>query len=73
VVGDTPTGANSARAAAMRVMSYATMTPVQRLVRADAKAIATDMNEVRHLLLVAWNMAAWNFRIRKLLAKTKIG
>jgi HAD superfamily hydrolase (TIGR01509 family) len=53
VVEDTPTGVNAARAAGMRVIGYAAMTPAQRLVQAGADAIATDMDEVRRLLLAA--------------------
>lgn len=50
---DTPIGVNAARAAVMRVNGYAAMTPAQRLVQAGADAIATDMDEVRRLLLAA--------------------
>jgi beta-phosphoglucomutase-like phosphatase (HAD superfamily) len=50
VVEDTPTGVNAARAAGMRVIGYAAMTPAQRLVQAGADAIAGTMDEVRQLL-----------------------
>ena len=53
MVEDTPTGVNAASAAVMRVNGNAAMTPAQRLVQACAEAIATDMDEVRRLLLTA--------------------
>lgn len=51
VVEDTPTGVLAARAAGMRVIGYAAMTPESRLVQAGADAIAYSMDEVRRLLL----------------------
>lgn len=50
VVEDTPTGVSAARAAGMRVIGFAAMTPVDRLIKAGADQIARDMDEVIGLL-----------------------
>ena len=50
VVEDTPTGVAAARAAGMRVIGFAAMTPASRLKAAGADAIAHDMATVAALL-----------------------
>ena len=50
VVEDTPTGVAAARAAGMRVIGFAAMTPAGRLQAAGADAIAHDMPAVAALL-----------------------
>jgi HAD superfamily hydrolase (TIGR01509 family) len=50
VVEDTPTGVAAARAAGMRVIGFAAMTPAGRLQAAGADAIAPDMATVAALL-----------------------
>ena len=50
VVEDTPTGVAAARAAGMRVIGFAAMTPANRLQAAGADAIAHDMASVAALL-----------------------
>ena len=50
VVEDTPTGVAAARAAGMRVIGFAAMTPAGRLQAAGADAIAHDMATVAALL-----------------------
>ena len=50
VVEDTPTGVQAARAAGMRVIGFAAMTPAGRLQAAGADAIAHDMATVANLL-----------------------
>ncbi|MDH4390276.1 MAG: HAD family hydrolase [Aquabacterium sp.] len=50
VVEDTPTGVAAARAAGMRVIGFAAMTPAGRLQAAGADAIAHDMASVAALL-----------------------
>lgn len=50
VVEDTPTGVAAARAAGMRVIGFAAMTPAGRLQAAGADAIAHDMATVARLL-----------------------
>ena len=50
VVEDTPTGVAAARAAGMRVIGFAAMTPAARLQAAGADAIAPDMATVAALL-----------------------
>ena len=50
VVEDTPTGVAAARAAGMRVIGFAAMTPAPRLQAAGADAIAHDMATVAALL-----------------------
>ena len=50
VVEDTPTGVAAARAAGMRVIGFAAMTPAPRLQAAGADAIAQDMATVAALL-----------------------
>jgi beta-phosphoglucomutase-like phosphatase (HAD superfamily) len=50
VVEDTPTGVAAARAAGMRVIGFAAMTPAGRLQAAGADAIAHDMATVASLL-----------------------
>lgn len=52
VVEDTPTGVAAARAAGMRVIGYAGMTPAARLAAAGADAVAHSMPEVAALLAV---------------------
>ena len=53
VVEDTPTGVKAAKAAGMRAIGFAAMTPAARLQAAGADAIAHSMAEVAAL------MAAW--------------
>ena len=50
VVEDTPTGITAAKAAGMRAIGYAAMTPAGRLQAAGADAIAHDMAAVAALL-----------------------
>ena len=50
VVEDTPTGVAAAKAAGMRVIGFAAMTPAGRLQAAGADAIAHDMATVANLL-----------------------
>lgn len=50
VVEDTPTGVTAAKAASMRVIGFAAMTPAGRLQAAGADAIAQDMATVATLL-----------------------
>lgn len=50
VVEDTPTGIRAARAAGMRAIGFAAMTPAGRLQGAGAHAIAHDMAAVAALL-----------------------
>jgi len=50
VVEDTPTGVAAARAAGMRVIGFAAMTPAGRLQAAGADAIAHSMADVAALL-----------------------
>ncbi len=50
VVEDTPTGVTAARAAGMRAIGFAAMTPAARLQAAGAHAIAHNMAEVAALL-----------------------
>jgi HAD superfamily hydrolase (TIGR01509 family) len=50
VVEDTPTGITAARAAGMRAIGFAAMTPAGRLQAAGADAIAHDMAAVAALL-----------------------
>ena len=50
VVEDTPTGVTAAKAAGMRAIGFAAMTPAGRLQAAGADAIAHDMAEVATLL-----------------------
>ncbi len=50
VVEDTPTGVAAARAAGMRVIGFAAMTPAGRLLAAGAVGIAHDMATVAALL-----------------------
>ena len=50
VVEDTPTGITAAKAAGMRAIGYAAMTPAPRLQAAGADAIATSMADVAALL-----------------------
>ena len=50
VVEDTPTGVKAAKAAGMRAIGFAAMTPAGRLQAAGADAIARSMAEVAALL-----------------------
>ncbi|MEO8153140.1 MAG: HAD family hydrolase [Rhizobacter sp.] len=50
VVEDTPTGITAAKAAGMRAIGYAAMTPAGRLRSAGADAVAATMAEVKALL-----------------------
>lgn len=50
VVEDTPTGIKAAKAAGMRAIGFAAMTPAPRLQAAGADAIAANMAEVGLLL-----------------------
>jgi HAD superfamily hydrolase (TIGR01509 family) len=50
VVEDTPTGVRAAKAAGMRAIGFAAMTPAGRLQAAGADAIARSMAEVAALL-----------------------
>ena len=50
VVEDTPTGIAAAKAAGMRAIGFAAMTPASRLQEAGADALAADMREVRDIL-----------------------
>ncbi len=53
VVEDTPTGVTAAKAAGMRAIGFAAMTPAGRLQAAGADAIAHDMAGVARLLAAA--------------------
>ena len=53
VVEDTPTGIVAAKAAGMRAIGYAAMTPAPRLLAAGADAVAPSMDEVLALLKAA--------------------
>jgi HAD superfamily hydrolase (TIGR01509 family) len=50
VVEDTPTGISAAKAAGMRAIGYAAMTPAARLHAAGADAVVLTMAEVQALL-----------------------
>jgi HAD superfamily hydrolase (TIGR01509 family) len=50
VVEDTPTGITAAKAAGMRAIGYAAMTPAARLQAAGADAVVSTMAEVQTLL-----------------------
>ena len=50
VVEDTPTGITAAKAAGMRAIGYAAMTPVDRLHAAGADVVVQTMAEVQALL-----------------------
>ncbi len=50
VVEDTPTGIRAAKAAGMRAIGFAAMTPAARLLAAGADDVAGTMAEVRALL-----------------------
>ena len=50
VVEDTPTGITAAKAAGMRAIGYAAMTPAERLRAAGADAVVATMAEVQALL-----------------------
>jgi HAD superfamily hydrolase (TIGR01509 family) len=50
VIEDTPTGIAAAKAAGMRAIGFAAMTPRHRLAAAGADALADSMDEVRTLL-----------------------
>jgi HAD superfamily hydrolase (TIGR01509 family) len=50
VIEDTPTGIAAAKAAGMRAIGFAAMTPGARLAAAGADAIARTMGELRALL-----------------------
>ena len=50
VVEDTPTGIRAAKAAGMRAIGFAAMTPRQRLVEAGADALVDSMAELQALL-----------------------
>ena len=50
VVEDTPTGIVAAKAAGMRAIGFAAMTPRARLAAAGADALADSMDELRTLL-----------------------
>lgn len=50
VVEDTPTGVTAAKAAGMRAIGYAAMTPAARLHAAGADAVVRTMAEVQALL-----------------------
>lgn len=50
VVEDTPTGIRAAKAAGMRAIGFAAMTPAQRLTAEGADAIALSMGDVQALL-----------------------
>ncbi len=50
VVEDTPTGITAAKAAGMRAIGFAAMTPAAKLLAAGADAIAHDMAQVATLL-----------------------
>jgi HAD superfamily hydrolase (TIGR01509 family) len=53
VVEDTPTGIEAAKAAGMRAIGFAAMTPGARLSAAGADAIAHTMTEIQSLLASA--------------------
>lgn len=50
VVEDTPTGISAAKAAGMRAIGFAAMTPRARLAAAGADALADSMSELQALL-----------------------
>jgi len=50
VVEDTPTGIAAAKAAGMRAIGFAAMTPRARLAAAGADALADSMDELAALL-----------------------
>jgi HAD superfamily hydrolase (TIGR01509 family) len=50
VVEDTPTGIAAAKAAGMRAIGFAAMTPAAMLRQAGADVVAANMPEVRHML-----------------------
>jgi len=50
VVEDSPTGISAAKAAGMRAIGFAAMTPAARLLAAGADAVAQTMAEVQALL-----------------------
>ena len=50
VVEDSPAGVTAARAAGMRVIGYAAMTPAERLAAAGADAIVTAMADLPAVL-----------------------
>jgi HAD superfamily hydrolase (TIGR01509 family) len=50
VVEDTPTGVRAAKAAGMRAIGFAAMTPAERLHAAGADAVAHDMAQVQRQL-----------------------
>jgi HAD superfamily hydrolase (TIGR01509 family) len=50
VVEDTPTGITAAKAAGMRAIGFAAMTPPSRLAAAGADALADSMDELQALL-----------------------
>ena len=50
VVEDTPTGIAAAKAAGMRAIGFAAMTPAAMLREAGADVVAVNMPEVRHML-----------------------
>ena len=50
VVEDTPTGIRAAKAAGMRAIGFAAMTPRQRLAEAGADALVDSMTELQALL-----------------------
>ncbi len=50
VIEDSPLGVEAARAAGMRVVGFAAVTPAGRLTGAGADVVATDMAEVGRLL-----------------------
>lgn len=53
VVEDSPTGVQAARAAGMRVLGHAGLTPAQRLLDAGAHAVFDDMRRLPKLLGLA--------------------
>jgi HAD superfamily hydrolase (TIGR01509 family) len=53
VVEDTPTGITAARAAGMRAIGFAAMTPPDRLLHAGAHAVVKDMAELQAMLETA--------------------
>ncbi len=53
VVEDTPTGVAAARAAGMRAIGFAAMTPAARLAAAGADAVVATMPELQALLSAA--------------------
>lgn len=55
VVEDTPTGVTAARAAGMRVLAFAGLTPEPLLRGAGAELVFRDMNELPELLGVSYH------------------